>query len=72
MAKRLTASDGTEFGIFNQGGGDYVAEVTEDGFHYAPPIHETLTGDWDDDEADYRLSQAVETYEHHLRRNRRA
>lgn len=62
MAIRMTAKDGTEFGVFNQGNGDYVALIDDRGSHRAPPQHSVLP-DWSEAEARLALQRAVRRYE---------
>jgi hypothetical protein len=63
---KKTASDGTVFGVFNQGNGDYVASEDAHGTHYAPPQYQTLPH-WSDRERRRQLDEAVAAYEDELR-----
>jgi len=65
MAKRKTASDGTVFGVFNQGNGDYVAAIDGSGFHHAPPQYVSLP-QWSYRQAQAALAAAVEDYDESL------
>lgn len=58
---RMTAKDGTVFGVFNQGNGDYIASQDDRGFHHAPPSYSSLPS-WSDREANRRLKEAVDEY----------
>lgn len=59
---RMTASDGTVFGVYNQGNGDYVAAEDHQGFHRAPPQYAVLP-QWSEQEAKRALRDAVRNYE---------
>lgn len=61
-AQRMSASDGTEFGIFNQGNGDYVAVIDDRGFHRAPSQYQSLPT-WSEAEARAALRRAVREHE---------
>ena len=65
---RRTADDGTRFGVFNQGSGDYVASIDATGTHYAPAQYTSLPS-WSRAQAERELRLAVEQYEHNLWRN---
>ena len=60
--KKMVAKDGTVFGVFNQGNGDYIASEDDSGFHYAPPQHRTLPH-WSQAERKRQLLDAVKEYE---------
>lgn len=62
MSLRQKASDGTIFGVFNQGNGDYIAAEDARGFHHAPSQYASLP-QWDDATARTKLRRAVKDYE---------
>lgn len=62
MALRMTAVDGTVFGVYNQGNGDYIACEDERGFHHAPPQYQTLP-QWSEAQARRELRAAVRDHE---------
>lgn len=66
MAIQMTASDGTVFRVFNQGRGDYIATVDDQGFHYAPSQYATLPN-WTERQARQALHAAIDDYEQSLR-----
>ena len=59
--RKMTAVDGTVFGVFNQGNGDYVAAEDEHGSHHAPRSYQLLPT-WSDAVAHRHLREAVAEY----------
>ena len=57
-----SAKDGTEFGVFDQGNGTYVARIDDGGFHYSPPSYRTLPS-WSPRQARVELIEAIRRYE---------
>lgn len=62
MTKRMTGKDGASYGVFNQGNGDYVAQIDDSGTHYAPPQHQSLPT-WSDRECMRQLREAVRQHD---------
>lgn len=58
---KMTANDGTVFGVFNQGNGDYIAAEDAFGTHHAPPQYASLPS-WSKAIARKRLAEAVQGY----------
>ena len=57
-----TAKDGTEFGVFDQGNGTYVAQIDDRGFHFAPPSYRRLPA-WSTKQAKAELDAVVQRHE---------
>jgi len=61
MVLRKKANDGTVYGVYNQGNGDYVAAEDVQGYHHAPPKYVSLPS-WDEAEARRQLDRAVRAH----------